>query len=170
MEGEREPLANVLTVQLPLFLLSYTLTRAHLHYKVPFSSLPTSRRSLLSRIDYLGTLLLLLTVSSSLFFLSQASSLSFSWNDSNVWGSLVIATIAAIAFLWTELRIAIEPVLDPRLLSKKISILVGISSFLMSMSNLAIICEFPLFNLIPLDAEPSQVDNFTSNRLPTPMV
>ena len=50
--------------------------------------------------------------------------------------SLVIVAVAAVAFMFIELKLAYEPMLAPALLRQTVPVIVGISNALVSMSNL----------------------------------
>ncbi|ORY52715.1 major facilitator superfamily domain-containing protein [Leucosporidium creatinivorum] len=132
--------------QLPFFLLSYFFTQRYLHYTPPsLSSTPPSLRHTLTRLDYPGTLLLLLSISSTLFSLTSQYSNDLPLSSLLVWAPAAVAGAGGIGFIAIELKVAVEPVLDPRLLRMRIPVLVALSSFLVSMSNFAVIYFFPLW-------------------------
>ncbi|OSD02159.1 vacuolar amino acid permease [Trametes coccinea BRFM310] len=128
-------------IQIPLFVLSFTLTSINLHYVTPGRS--KSTREVLKRIDYGGSATLLVSVLSILFFLSTRYSEELPWSAPTVYVPLVLAVCFALLFVYVELRIAPEPILAPFLLREKIPVLIGISNFLVAVSNFTVMYNFP---------------------------
>jgi hypothetical protein len=126
-------------VQLPLFLLSFVFTQTHLNYLTPGKA--RSPLAILSRIDYLGSLALLLSVGSTLFALSFRFNQDFAWSHRRVWGCSCAAIAGAAAFLAVEMKIAVEPVLAPEFLRMRVPVLVAVNSLLVPLCNFAVICE-----------------------------
>ncbi|KZT74098.1 MFS general substrate transporter [Daedalea quercina L-15889] len=129
-------------LQLPLFLVSATLTSINLRY-VTAGEASRSKRDILKRIDYGGSLTLLGAVTSLLIFLSTRYSEERPWSSPSVFVPVILAGIFAIAFVVFELRVAVEPVLAPTLLKQKIPVLVGISNFLVATCNFMVMYNFP---------------------------
>ncbi|KAL7282876.1 hypothetical protein ACG7TL_002290 [Trametes sanguinea] len=128
-------------IQIPLFVLSFTLTSINLHYVTPGRS--KSTREVLKRIDYGGSATLLISVLSILFFLSTRYSEELPWSAPTVYVPLALAVCFALLFVYVELRIAPEPILAPFLLREKIPVLIGISNFLVAVSNFTVMYNFP---------------------------
>ncbi|KAI0684014.1 vacuolar amino acid permease, partial [Cytidiella melzeri] len=128
-------------MQLPLFAVSLLLTSASLNYVTPGKS--KSAKEVLKRIDYGGSLTLLISVLSFLIFLSTRFSEEHPWSSLTVWAPLAIAIVFAIAFVLVELYLAPEPVLAPFLLQQRIPVLVGISNFLVATCNFSVMYNFP---------------------------
>ncbi|KAH9930873.1 major facilitator superfamily domain-containing protein, partial [Fomitopsis serialis] len=128
-------------LQLPLFLVSAVLTSINLRYVTAVIS--RSKKEVLKRIDYGGTLTLLGAVLSLLIFLSTRYSEEQPWSSPSVFVPVILAGVFAIAFVVFELRIAVEPVLAPALLKQRIPILVGISNFLVATCNFMVNYNFP---------------------------
>ncbi|KAI0028997.1 vacuolar amino acid permease [Vararia minispora EC-137] len=135
-------------LQMPLFVISLTLTSINLHYVTPGKS--KSTMDVLRRIDYGGSLALLGSVLSFLFFLSNRynsgrESAIFQIDDPTVIVPLVVAGVLFLTFVVWELYIAAEPMLAPFLLKQKIPVVVGISNFLVAHCNFAVTYFFPMW-------------------------
>ncbi|KAI0713744.1 MFS general substrate transporter [Earliella scabrosa] len=128
-------------LQLPLFVVAFSLVSFYLCYVTPGRSKSTIE--VLKRIDYGGSATLLATVLSVLVFLSTRFSEEHPWNSPTVWGPLAAAVVSAILFVVVELKIALEPILAPFLLREKVPVLVGISNFLVATCNFTIMYNFP---------------------------
>ncbi|KAI9069434.1 vacuolar amino acid permease [Trametes sanguinea] len=128
-------------IQIPLFIVSFMLTSINLHYVTPGRS--KSTREVLKRIDYGGSATLLISVLSILFFLSTRYSEELPWSAPTVYIPLTLAIFFALLFIYVELRIAPEPILAPFLLREKIPVLIGISNFLVAVSNFTVMYNFP---------------------------
>ncbi|EGN96457.1 hypothetical protein SERLA73DRAFT_186194 [Serpula lacrymans var. lacrymans S7.3] len=128
-------------IQMPLFILSLILTSYNLRYVTPGKG--KSTKEVLKRIDYGGSITLLVAVGSFLVFLSTKYNEEQSWNHPLVITSLVLSGVFFLLFVIFELLIAPEPVLAPFLLRQKIPVLVGISNFLVAMCNFAVMYFFP---------------------------
>ncbi|KAI0728869.1 MFS general substrate transporter [Fomitopsis betulina] len=129
-------------LQLPLFFISALLTSFNLHYVTP-GEVSRSKREVLKRIDYGGSLTLLGAVLSLLFFLSTRFSEERPWSSPAVIVPLILSVVFFIVFVIFELYIAVEPVLAPSLLKQKIPVLVGISNFLVATCNFMVMYNFP---------------------------
>ncbi|KAI0085904.1 vacuolar amino acid permease [Irpex rosettiformis] len=128
-------------LQLPLFAISFVLTSISLNYVTPGKGKGT--KEVLKRIDYGGSLTLLVSVFSVLVFLSTRYSEEYPWSSPAVWIPLTLAVIFAVLFVTVELYLAPEPVLAPFLLQQKIPVLVGISNFLVATCNFTVMYNFP---------------------------
>ncbi|TFY60038.1 hypothetical protein EVJ58_g5395 [Rhodofomes roseus] len=129
-------------LQLPLFLISAALTSVNLHY-VTAGQVSRSKKEVLKRIDYGGSLTLLGAVLSLLIFLSTRYSEEQPWSSPSVFVPLILTGVFAVAFVVFELHVAVEPVLAPALLKQKIPVLVGISNFLVATCNFMVNYNFP---------------------------
>ncbi|KAF4609247.1 hypothetical protein EYR40_001600 [Pleurotus pulmonarius] len=130
-------------IQIPIFMLAFALTSFNLNYTTPGKS--RSAKDVLRRIDYGGSLTLLVTVGSLLFFLATKYNEGLPWSDPSVIASVVVASVFAVLFLVVELFIAPEPVLAPSLLRQKIPVLVGMSNFLVATCNFSVMYFFPMW-------------------------
>ncbi|CDO71943.1 hypothetical protein BN946_scf184940.g90 [Trametes cinnabarina] len=128
-------------IQIPLFIVSFMLTSVNLHYVTPGRS--RSTREVLKRIDYGGSATLLISVLSILVFLSTRFSEEKPWSSPTVYVPLALAVFFALLFVYVELCIAPEPILAPFLLREKIPVLIGMSNFLVAVSNFTVMYNFP---------------------------
>ncbi|KAI0344962.1 MFS general substrate transporter [Trametopsis cervina] len=128
-------------IQLPLFLISFIMTTTNLNYVTPGKS--KGAKDILKRIDYAGSLTLLVSVFGCLVFLTTRFSDEYPWSSPAVWAPLAISIFFAITFVLVELYIAPEPVLAPFLLQQKIPVLVGTSNFLVATCNFTVMYNFP---------------------------
>ncbi|KAI6138005.1 major facilitator superfamily domain-containing protein [Pisolithus thermaeus] len=130
-------------MQIPLFALSLTLTTCNLHYVTP--GMGRSVKDVLKRIDWGGSITLLVAIGSFLVFLSMKFSEDLSWSDPLVVASLVLGIAFMVAFILVELCISPEPVLAPILLRQKVPVIVGVSNFLVAMCNFSVMYFFPMW-------------------------
>ncbi|KAL0565273.1 hypothetical protein V5O48_016753, partial [Marasmius crinis-equi] len=130
-------------VQMPLFLVSLVLTTTNLRYTTKGKG--KSPKEVLKRIDYFGSLTLLIAISSILVFLSTKYNTDLPWTHPGVITPLVSCLVFSVAFVVVELYVAPEPVLAPFLMKQRIPVLVGISNFLVAICNFAITYFFPMW-------------------------
>ncbi|KAH7911105.1 major facilitator superfamily domain-containing protein [Hygrophoropsis aurantiaca] len=130
-------------IQMPLFFVSLFLTTYNLHYVTPGKG--KSAKEVLKRIDYGGSLTLLVAIGSFLVFLSMKYNEDMSWGEPWVIVPLVLAGIFIIIFILVEILVAPEPVLAPALLRQKVPVLVGISNFLVALCNFSVMYFFPMW-------------------------
>ncbi|KAL0953019.1 hypothetical protein HGRIS_007222 [Hohenbuehelia grisea] len=130
-------------IQVPVFVLSFALTSFNLNYVTPGKG--RSTKEVLKRIDYGGSVTLLIMVGSILFFLSTRYNEGLPWSHPTVIAPLVVAGVFAILFLVVELRFAPEPVLAPSLLKQRIPVLVGMSNFFVATCNFSVMYFFPMW-------------------------
>lgn len=130
-------------VQMPLFLLSFTLTSINLNYVTEGKG--KSAKEMIKRIDYGGSATLMMAVGSCLLFLSAKYNEGLPWSDPFVITSCTFAAIFAVTFVIVELFVAPEPVLAPALLKQPIPVLVGCSNFLVATCNFSIMYFLPMW-------------------------
>ncbi|PBK70086.1 MFS general substrate transporter [Armillaria solidipes] len=130
-------------IQVPFFAVSFMLTSCNLRYVT--SGRGKSTKDILKRIDYAGSLSLLISVGSCLFFLSTRYNAILPWSDPTVIVPLILSITFFITFIIVELRVAREPVLAPFLLKQRIPVLVGCSNFLVALCNFSIMFFFPMW-------------------------
>lgn len=130
-------------IQVPLFAVSFFLTSVNLNYVTPGRG--KSAKEVLKRIDYGGCLAIFTAVGSLLFFFSFKYNQEYPWDSAQVVTSLVITAVAAVAFVFIELKLAYEPMLAPALLRQTVPVIVGISNALVSMCNFAMMYFYPMW-------------------------
>ncbi|KAK7036049.1 vacuolar amino acid permease [Favolaschia claudopus] len=138
-------------LQIPLFVLALILTQYNIRYVTPGKSKGTME--VLKRIDYFGSLTLLVAIGSLLFFLSTRYNESLPWSEARVITPLILAIIFFLGFLGVELFVAKEPVLAPGMLQQKVPVLVSASNFLVGACNFSVTYFFPMwFQVVTLQS------------------
>ncbi|KAJ6509153.1 vacuolar amino acid permease [Mycena vitilis] len=138
-------------LQLPLYLTAFILTQYNIRYVTPGKS--KSTKEVLKRIDYFGSLTLLVSVASLLVFLSTRYNESLPWSDVRVIAPLVLAIVFFISFLAVEIFVAPEPVMAPAMLRQNIPVLVSASNFLVAACNFSVTYFFPMwFQVVTLES------------------
>ncbi|KAJ7221383.1 vacuolar amino acid permease [Mycena pura] len=138
-------------LQIPIFLAAFFITQYNLRYATPGKS--KGAREVLKRIDYLGSLTLLISVGSLLVFLSSRYNEGFPWLDTRVIVPLVLAAVFFFTFLGVEIFVAPEPVMAPAMLRQKIPVLVSASNFLVAACNFSVTYFFPMwFQVVTLQS------------------
>ncbi|KIJ25279.1 hypothetical protein M422DRAFT_237141 [Sphaerobolus stellatus SS14] len=130
-------------IQIPFFIVSFTLTGINLHYVTPGRG--KSTKEVLKRIDYLGSATLFSAVGSLLLFLSYKYNEEMSFSSKPVIISLCCGIGMFIMFVIAELFVAPEPVLAPFLLKQRVPVLVGMSNFMVSFCNFSVMYFFPMY-------------------------
>lgn len=130
-------------MQIPFFALSLGLVSFNLRYATPGKG--KSKFEILKRIDYGGSLFMLLFVGFMLYFLSTRYNEDRPWSDPTVWVSLLLSITSFSLFLLAEIFVACEPVLPTYLLTQKIPLLVGCSNALVAVCNLSVTYFFPVW-------------------------
>ncbi|KAF8757976.1 vacuolar amino acid permease [Rhizoctonia solani] len=113
-----------------------------------FSLLPTygeEPRKFLNESIYGGCATMFVSVGALLFFLSFKYNQEYAWDSAPVVTSLAVMILAAMAFLFVELKLAYEPMLAPSLLKESVPVIIGYSNALVSMCNFAIMYFFPMW-------------------------
>ncbi|KAJ7232027.1 vacuolar amino acid permease [Mycena haematopus] len=138
-------------LQIPLFTAAFLITQYNIRYVTPGKS--KSTKEVLKRIDYLGSLTLLIAVASLLTFLSTRYNESLPWLDARVIVPLTLGIVFFLTFLVVEIFVAPEPVMAPALLRQKIPVLVSMSNFLVGGCNFSITYFFPMwFQVVTLES------------------
>ncbi|ESK89112.1 vacuolar amino acid permease [Moniliophthora roreri MCA 2997] len=130
-------------LQIPLFFISLVLTTTNLRYVTKGKG--KSPREVLKRIDYFGSITLLIAVGSILVFLSTKYNTDLPWSNPGVIAPLTLSFVFFVVFVLVELYVAPEPVLAPFLLKGRIPVLVGMSNFLVATCNFSITYFYPMW-------------------------
>ncbi|KAG8990252.1 hypothetical protein FRB93_003297 [Tulasnella sp. JGI-2019a] len=129
--------------QIPLLLMSFTLIFTFVDVKLPQQ--PETTREKLSRIDYLGSLTLVLGVGSMLLGVTLKGSEDIPWSDPRVFGLLVSSTIFIAAFIYAETWVSKQPIMPLRLLKQRTPLAVAVSSLFTQAVGYASIFNLPIF-------------------------
>lgn len=145
-------------VQIPLLFIAAALV--YTQVRVPAPNTPTSKagikgettfRSKLARIDYLGSLTLVIAVGALLLSMSLKTSSTKSdgseylWSDPIVYGLLITSGIMTIVFVLVEKYYSPEPILPLQLLTRRTPVAVALSSLIMVLNQFSMMYNIPLF-------------------------
>ncbi|KAJ7819047.1 hypothetical protein B0H14DRAFT_3738178 [Mycena olivaceomarginata] len=130
-------------LQAPLYLTSFSLTSYNLRYVTPGQS--NGAKGVLKRIDYFGSLTLLISIGSLLLFLSTRYNETLPWSNAWVFTPLAMTCIFSVLFVIVEVFVASDPVLSPTMMRQKVPLLVGASNFLSATCNFSITYFFPMW-------------------------
>jgi hypothetical protein len=101
-------------------------------------------RTKLKRIDFLGSLTLVLTVGCLLLGLSLKSTEELPWSHPLVWGLISVSFVWGIAFVIVETKIAAYPVMPLRILKQRTPLAISLTNFFASIGSLSMIFNVPL--------------------------
>ena len=105
-------------------------------------SLPV--RTKLGRIDFLGSLTLVLTVGSLLLGLSLKSTEEMPWSHPLIWGLISASAIWAVIFVFVETKVAAYPVMPIRLIKQRTPLAVSLANFFASVTAFSMLYNVPL--------------------------
>src|SRR5271170_4163557 len=100
--------------QVPLLIAAGVLASIHININLLEAEAPLSIRQRLAKIDWLGSLTLIIFVGSLLLGLSLKATEDLPWKDPRVWGLLIVSVIALAAFVFVEARVSPHPVMPMR--------------------------------------------------------
>ena len=111
--------------------------------------LPEEVRSLtlqtkVKRIDFLGSLTLVLTVGCLLLGLSLKPTEDLPWSHPLIWGLISASGICGVVFVVVETRIAEYPIMPSRLMKQRTPTAIGFSVFFASIGTFSMIYNVPL--------------------------
>jgi len=130
-------------MQIPILFLSYFIVLFKVNIKLP--TVPQTALEKIKRIDYLGSLTLVLAVGCSLLGISLNTSEELPWSHPAVWGLLAAGGISAVAFVVVEKYVAVQPVMPMRLLTGRTPFFVAMTYFFLSMSTYSGMYNVPLY-------------------------
>ncbi|WVF72227.1 hypothetical protein IAT40_007039 [Kwoniella sp. CBS 6097] len=111
----------------------------------------TSWRSTLARIDYLGSLTLVIAVGTLLLSMSIKTSTTksdgsdYHFSDPLIYGLLLCSVVFTTLFILVEGYYSPEPILPLQMLFRRTPLAVAISSFTMVMAQFSVLYNIPLF-------------------------
>ncbi|BGP55673.1 hypothetical protein JCM8202v2_003278 [Rhodotorula sphaerocarpa] len=130
-------------VQIPILFLAAILVFRYLRYRVEGQG--KSKREMVRRIDYLGSLTLVISLGSLIGGLSYKNDKSLPWTSPLVWGPLSSFVVAGIAFCLVEAFWSAEPVMPLRLLKTRNGLFVAFVNLTLSWVSFSILYFYPLF-------------------------
>jgi MFS family permease len=123
--------------------------------RIPPSAVPKDAeepwRVKIKRIDYLGSMTLVVAVASLLLSVSLKTSartpsgVEYAWSDPLIWGLLIVSAVFTFLFLLVEARFALQPILPLSLMSRRTPLAVGLGLFCVVTNQFSIMYNIPLF-------------------------
>jgi len=134
-------------LQVPILVLTWILVFVNAHYVMPGQS--RSRKEMLGRVDYFGSLSLVLSLGSLVLSLSFKNNQGYPWSSGLVWGPMITFVVFTVVFVLVEIFVAKEPVLPMQLMTQRNSIFVAISNFTLSFVSFSVLYFYPyIFNIV----------------------
>ena len=101
-------------------------------------------RTKLGRIDFLGSLTLVMTVGCLLLGLSLKSTEELPWSHPLIWGLISVSGIWAVIFVVVETKVAAYPVMPIRLIKQRTPLAVSLANFFASIAAFSMLYNVPL--------------------------
>ena len=101
-------------------------------------------RTKLGRIDFLGSLTLVLTVGCLLLGLSLKSTEELPWSHPLIWGLISASGLWAVIFVVVETKVAKYPVMPIRLIKQRTPLAVSLANFFASITAFSMLYNVPL--------------------------
>lgn len=101
-------------------------------------------RTKLQRIDFFGSLTLVLTVGSLLLGLSLKSTEELAWSHPLIWGLISASGVWGVTFVFVETRVATYPVMPIRLIKQRTPLAVSFANFFVSVAAFSMLYNVPL--------------------------
>ncbi|KAJ7359512.1 MFS general substrate transporter [Mycena albidolilacea] len=99
----------------------------------------------LKRIDYAGSVSLILALLTFLLGIHFKSTVGYNWDNPRVWGFLTISAVLASLFLLVELKFAAEPVMPITILTRRTPGFVALNNFLIAVLTFSTLYNTPLY-------------------------
>ncbi|KIM27605.1 hypothetical protein M408DRAFT_330032 [Serendipita vermifera MAFF 305830] len=130
-------------VQVPFLVASAILIAIHVNIILPEAPLTLNQK--LKKIDWLGSLTLVLFVSSFLAGFSLKATKDLAWGDTRVLGPISFSGLALSAFIFVEAKVSPAPVMPMRLLLSRTPLAVSLTNFFGSIVSFSILYNVPLY-------------------------
>lgn len=131
--------------QVPILALSMVLISVKMDIPLPEEIRSLTLQTKVKRIDFLGSLTLVLTVGCLLLGLSLKSTEDLPWSHPLIWGLISASGICGVVFAVVEARIAEYPVMPSRLMKQRTPISIALSVFFASGGTFSMIYNVPLY-------------------------
>jgi len=118
------------------------MTKVNIPLPEQVRSLPL--RTKLGRIDFLGSLTLVLTVGCLLLGLSLKSTEELPWSHPLIWGLISSSGLWAVIFVFVETKVAALPVMPIRLIKQRTPLAVSLANFFASITAFSMLYNVPL--------------------------
>ncbi|KAJ7071800.1 MFS general substrate transporter [Mycena belliarum] len=99
----------------------------------------------LKRVDYAGSVSLILALLSALVGLNYKSTGAYGWDDAHVWGLLSAGFVSACVFVSIESKFAIEPVMPIIMLKRRTPGFVALNNFVLAVLTFSTTYNTPLY-------------------------
>ncbi|KAI9574971.1 vacuolar amino acid permease [Boletus coccyginus] len=132
-------------LQTPLLIISFMLVALKVNIKLPDAVANASTSSKLSRIDFLGSFTLVVSVACMLSAFSIKTTEELPWSHPLIWGLLMVGGIFGLAFVYVEARWAPYPVMPLRLISQRTPLAVALANLMASMTAFSMLYNVPLY-------------------------
>ncbi|KAG8878330.1 hypothetical protein FRB98_006278 [Tulasnella sp. 332] len=130
-------------IQAPILLLAFILVVLFVDVKLPDQ--PQTVREKVARIDYLGSLTLVIGVGCSLLAVTLKGSEDLAWGNPLISGLLVLGVVFVIGFVGVEGYVSKEPIMPLRLLKQRTPLAVALTNFFQSMVTFSILYNVPMY-------------------------
>ena len=120
------------------------LVSVKMNIPLPEEAPSLTLRTRVKRIDFLGSLTLVLAVGCLLLGLSLKSTEDIPWSHPLIWGLIFAGGICGVVFAVVETRIAEYPIMPSRLMKQRTPIAIGFSVFFASVGTFSMIYNVPL--------------------------
>ncbi|CCA69507.1 related to multidrug resistance protein [Serendipita indica DSM 11827] len=128
--------------QVPLLILAAIFVSIHLNITLSQVSLTIEQK--LAKIDWLGSLTLILAVSSALIGLNLKATEDLQWSHPFVWMPLIISAFMFVSFWVVEVKMSPEPILPTRLLFSRTPLAVAMTNLFGSIVSFSVMYNIPL--------------------------
>ncbi|KAM0753200.1 MFS general substrate transporter [Meredithblackwellia eburnea MCA 4105] len=129
--------------QVPLLAIVILLVYRNVRYTVPGQG--KSKSEMIRRIDYGGSIGLIISLGALLFGLSSKNNDVLPWSDPRVWAPLVVFAGFAVAFVLWEALGAAEPVMPFYLLKQRNPLFVCLTNFHLACAAFGVLFFYPIF-------------------------
>lgn len=126
------------------------LVLAKVNLSLPEEVRALDSRTKLKRIDFLGSLTLVLTVGSLLLGLSLKSTEELAWSHPLIWGLISGSGVWGVIFVMVEIKIAAYPVMPIRLIKQRTPLAVSLTNLFASIGAFSMIYNVPLVRSLVL--------------------
>ncbi|KAG9008912.1 hypothetical protein FRB93_005962 [Tulasnella sp. JGI-2019a] len=130
-------------IQAPILLTTFTLVLIFVDVKLPHQA--QTPREKLARIDYLGSITLVVGIGCSLLAVTLKGSEDLSWRSPLILGLLAVGAVFLIGFVSVEGYVSKEPIMPLRLLKERTPRAVALANFFLSMVSFSIMYNAPLY-------------------------
>ncbi|KAJ6606035.1 MFS general substrate transporter [Mycena vulgaris] len=105
----------------------------------------TSIFAKLKRVDYAGSVGLVLALLTFLVGMNFKTTAAYEWEDPHVWGFLTTGIVLACSFILIELKFAAEPIMPITMLKRRTPGFVALNNFLLSVLSFSTVYNTPLY-------------------------